>query len=138
MKTSSSTTETAAAAAPLRPQRRRATPVVDPTGKVWPSQIEAARAYNLWPSHLGVLARTERHGWRLAPRDDNAKSGGAHRKTPVVDPSGRLWPSQIAAAKGNDMWPQAVATLVRLERHGWRLARPDEVELDGGTPGAEG
>jgi hypothetical protein len=114
-------------------------PVVDPTGKVWPSQIEAARAYNLWPSHLGVLARTERHGWLLAPRDDEAKSDATPRgRTPVIDASGRLWPSQIAAAKGNDMWPQAVATLVRLERHGWRLARPDEVECcdSASTPGS--
>ena len=51
-----------------------------------------------------------------------------HQPRPVVDPQGRVWPSISAAALAHDMLPSSLWPLVHLGRHGWRLARPDEIE----------
>lgn len=51
-----------------------------------------------------------------------------HQPRPVVDPQGRVWPSISAAALAHDMLPSSLWPQVHLQRHGWRLARPDEIE----------
>ena len=51
-----------------------------------------------------------------------------HQPRPVVDPQGRVWPSISAAAVAHRMLPSSLWPIVHLQRHGWRLARPDECE----------
>lgn len=51
-----------------------------------------------------------------------------HQPRPVVDPQGRVWPSISAAAIAHGVLPSSLWPLVHLQRHGWRLAEPHEVE----------
>lgn len=77
----------------------------------------------------GAAGGTVSQNGATAPHNDGFRQIPLrrHQPRPVVDPQGRVWPSISAAALAHDMLPSSLWPIVHLQRHGWRLARPDEI-----------
>jgi hypothetical protein len=82
-----------------------------------------------------VTTATETVPKVVTPEPVTAKRPPRWRETPIVDPTGRWFQSQISAAKVHGKWPSDIGLLCRLGRHGWRFAEPGEGPDSDETPG---
>jgi hypothetical protein len=71
------------------------------------------------------------HPGPYVPSARDAHQPRRHRR-PVIDPTGTLYPSLMAAAQAHDIWPSAIHLRCSMKRGGWRFA--DETQEPAPTP----